>query len=126
MLDAEVERLQTTIKMKQATGQQFVSTPAVTGENVDNHPPVQSDNSLDEPLKQLAELNSTVKELSAVMLKMLEDRLEKAKKFDDDYHDVSEWFRAQQEELSNVGSVRGVPEGIKEQLALHQVTLLPL
>ena len=82
--------------------------------------------SLKELLEQLAELNSTVKELSTVKLKMLEDRLEMARKFEEDYHDVSEWFRTQQEELSNIGSVRGVPEGIKEQLALHQVTVLPL
>jgi len=126
MLDAEVERLQTAIEDKQVKGQQFVATPTVTEEDVDYLPPVQSDKSLDEPLKQLAKLNSTVKQLSMTNLNNMQDRLEKAKKFEEDYHDVSEWFRAQQEELSNVGSVRGVPEGIKEQLALHQVKILPL
>jgi len=100
-------------------------TPALS-EEANHHPTVPTGKSLKQLLEQLAELNSAVKELSTVKLKMLEDRLEKAKKFDDDYHDVSEWFRAQQEELSNVGSVRGVPEGIKKQLALHQVILLPL
>ncbi|XP_065889965.1 microtubule-actin cross-linking factor 1-like isoform X3 [Dysidea avara] len=94
-------------------------TPAPL-EEANLHPTVPTGKSLKELLEQLAELNSTVKELSTVKLKMLEDRLEKARKFEEDYHDVSEWFRTQQEELSNVGSVRGVPEGIKEQLALHQ------
>lgn len=74
-----------------------------------------------ELLEQLARLNSAVKELSTVKLKQLEDRLEKAEKFEDDYHDANEWFRVQQEELSNTGSVRGVPDGIKEQLAVHMV-----
>ena len=62
-----------------------------------------------------------MKELSTVKLKALEDRLEKAQKFEDDYHDASEWFRVQQDKLSDAGSVRGVPDGIKEQLALHMV-----
>ena len=79
--------------------------------------------SLKELLEQLAQLNSAVKELSSVKLKQLEDRLEKAEIFEQDYHDASEWYRVQQEELSNAGSVRGTPDGIKEQLAVHMVRL---
>lgn len=90
-------------------------------EEVNRHPSVPTGKSLKELLEQLAQLNSAVKELSTVKLKQLEDRLEKAEKFEQDYHDASEWFRVQQEELSNAGSVRGVPDGIKEQLALHMV-----
>ena len=98
-------------------------TPAAA-EEVNRHPSVPTGKSLKELLEQLAQLNSAVKELSTVKLKQLEDRLEKAEKFEQDYHDASEWFRAQQEELSNAGSVRGVPDGIKEQLALHMVNSL--
>ena len=93
-------------------------------EEVNCHPTVPTGKSLKELLEQLAQLNSAVKELSSVKLKELEDRLEKAEKFEQDYHDASEWFRAQQEELSNAGSVRGVPDGIKEQLAVHMVVLI--
>ena len=93
-------------------------------EEVNCHPTVPTGKSLKELLEQLAQLNSAVKELSSVKLKELEDRLEKAEKFEQDYHDASEWFRAQQEELSNAGSVRGVPDGIKEQLAVHMVMLI--
>ena len=120
-MDAEVGRLQTTIKEKQATGQLFATTPTVTEENVDYHPPEQTDKSLEELLKQLTKLNSTVKQLSTENLTNIQDRLEKARKFEEDYHDVSKWFRTQQEEMSNIG-----PEGIKNQLALHQVTFIPL
>lgn len=95
-------------------------TPAV--EDVNRHPLVPTGKSLKELLEQLAKLNSAVKEMSSVKLKELEDRLEKAEMFEQDYHDCSEWFRVQQEELSNAGSVRGVPDGIKEQLALHMVS----
>jgi len=96
-------------------------TPTAAEEVVNRHPSVPTGKSLKELLEQLAELNSAVKELSTVKLKALEDRLEKAQKFEDDYHDASEWFRVQQDKLSDAGSVRGVPDGIKEQLALHMV-----
>lgn len=99
-------------------------TPTATVEEDNPHPTVPTGKSLKELLEQLAQLNSAVKELSSVKLKELEDRLEKAEKFEQDYHDASDWFRAQQEELSNAGSVRGVPDGIKEQLAVHMVTLI--
>ena len=59
--------------------------------------------------------------MSTVKLRQLENRLEQAEKFEQDFHDAAEWFRVQQEELSNAGSVRGVPDGIKEQIALHMV-----
>ena len=91
-------------------------------EEVNRHPMVPTGKSLKELLEQLAELNYAVKELSTVKLKELEDRLEKAEKFEQDYQDCSEWFRVQQDELSNAGSVRGVPNGIREQIALHTVT----
>lgn len=93
-------------------------------EEVNRHPSVPTGKSLKELLEQLADLNSAVKELSTVKLKELEERLERAEKFEEDYHDCNEWFRVQQEELSNAGSVRGVPDGIKEQLAVHMVTTL--
>lgn len=67
----------------------------------------------------MATLNSAVKKLSSVKLKELEDRLEKAEKFEHDYYD---WFRVQQEELFNAGSVRGMPDSIKEQPAAHMIT----
>ena len=82
------------------------------------HPP---GNSLNKLIKQLTELSSTVNELSTCKLKELEDRLEKAKKFEQDIHDTTEWFKNQQDTLSNAGSVRGVPDCIKEQIALHKV-----
>ena len=128
MLNAKVEELQITIAEKQTTGQIYVASPAAANldEDFDYYSPGQSDQSLEDLLKHLMKLNSVVKQLSTSNCRIMQNRLEKVKKFEEDYHDVSEWFRAQQEELSNVGSVRGVPEGIKEQLALHQVTLLPL
>ena len=109
-----------------ASGIKSPSTTPVSPKDIRRHPMVLTGMILKELLEQLAELNCSVNKLSLMKLKMLEDRLEKAKKFEEDYHDVNEWFRAQQEELSNVGSVRGVPEGIKEQIALHQLTLVPL
>ena len=72
-------------------------------------------------IKQLVELSSTVNEMSATKLKELEDRLEKANKFEQDIDDTTEWFKNQLDELINAGSVRGVPDGIKEQLTLHKV-----
>ena len=129
MLNAKVEELQITIAEKQTTGKIYAASPAAAAnleEDFDYHSPGQSDQSLEDLLKHLMKLNSVVKQLSTTNHRIMQNRLEKVKKFEEDYHDVSKWFRAQQEELSNVGSVRGVPEGIKEQLALHQVTLLPL
>ena len=67
------------------------------------------------------ELSSTVNEMSASKLKELKDRLEKANKFEQDINDTTEWFKNQQDELINTGSVRGVPDRIKEQLAHHKV-----
>lgn len=62
--------------------------------------------------------------MSVTKLKELKDRLEKANKFEQDIDDATEWFNNQQDELSSAGSVRGVPDGIKEQLKHHKVKLM--
>lgn len=83
-----------------------------------------SDNSLNEMIETLTELSCTVKQMATLKLKELEDRLEKTAKFEQDIHEITKWLSNKQEELSNAGSVRGIPDGIKEQLAHHMVKLM--
>ena len=104
------------------------SPSSLVGGN-DYHPVVHTGSSLKGLLEQLAEVKSTMKEQSTTKLKMLEDRLEKTEQFEEDFHYVSEWFRTQQKELFHVGPKTMVPKSFKEQLVVHQVsviTLIPL
>lgn len=77
-----------------------------------------------ELIEQLIESSSVLKEASIIKLRELEKRTEKAQKFEQDIHTIIEGFNHQQDELENSGSVRGVPDGIKEQLEHHMVKLI--
>ena len=74
-----------------------------------------------ELLTSLEKSNGETKELLDFWRNFLNASLETAKKFDNDHGDLSDWLREKEELLSNADTVRGVPEGVEEQILQVEV-----
>ena len=76
---------------------------------------------MQELLTSLEKSNGVTKELLDFWRNFLNASLETAKKFDNDHGDLSDWLREKEELLSNADTVRGVPEGVEEQILQVEV-----